>query len=205
MRSSRDRSCSSLSFTRRHFSVVGTLVKRETTSKLTKMSLGCRVRLLVISTNWLELDTWCWVRPARGRKILARYRAVLYVGEPLEATIVRRGTSGLWIFGCPKNLGQDELEGLRCRYSWMVRASARWRARSLLATLFSMDGMGFFLRGRYEPSSPCKAISFSNFVWKLATNHKTHIQCLTISNIQYLPQHWKFSWTCSNKRPTSLF
>ena len=104
------RSCLSLSFTRRHVSVVRTLVKRETTSKLTKMSLGCRVRFLVISTNWLELDTWCWVRPARGRRILARYRAVLYVGDPLEVTVGRRGTSGLWIFGCPKNLGQDELE-----------------------------------------------------------------------------------------------
>ena len=32
----------------------------------------------------------------------------------------------------------------------MVRASARWRAQSLLATRFSVDGMGFFLRGRYE-------------------------------------------------------
>ena len=83
MRSSRDRSCSSLSFTRRHVSVVGTLVKRETTSKLTNMSIGCRVRFLVISTNWLELDTWCWVRPAKGR----------------------RGTSGLWIFGCPTKTG----------------------------------------------------------------------------------------------------
>ena len=117
------------------------------------MSLGCRERFLVISTNWPELDSWCWVRPAKGRRILARYRAVLYVGEPLDATIGRRGTSGLWIFGCPKNLGQDEQEGLRCRYSWMVRASARWRARSLLATRFSMDGMGFFLRGRYELGS----------------------------------------------------
>ena len=114
------------------------------------MSLGCRERFLVISTNWLELDTWCWVRPAKGRRILARYRAVLYVGEPLEATIGRRGKSGLWIFGCTKYLGQDELEGLRYWYSWMVRASARWRARSLLTTRFSMDGMGFFLRGRYE-------------------------------------------------------
>ena len=140
MRSSRDRSCSSLSFARRHVSVVETLVKREITSKLTKMSLGCRVRYLVSSTNWL--DTWCLVRPDRGRRILARYRAVLYVGDPPEATIGQRGTPGLWIFGCPKNLGQDELDGLRCRYSWMVRASAQWRARSLLATIFSMNWMG---------------------------------------------------------------
>ena len=62
----------------------------------------------------------------------------------------RRGTSDLLIFGCAKNLGHDELEGLRCRHSWMVRASARWRARSLLATLFSMNGMEFFSRGQYE-------------------------------------------------------
>ena len=83
---------------------------------------------------------WYWVRPARGWRTLARYRAVLYVGDPLEVTMGQRRTSGLWIFSCPMNMGQDELEGLRCRYSWMVRAS-----------LFLIDGMGYFLRGQYEP------------------------------------------------------
>ena len=37
-----------------------------------------------------------WVRPTRGRRILTRYRAMLYVGDLLDATI--RGKSGLWIF-----------------------------------------------------------------------------------------------------------
>ena len=65
------------------------------------------------------------------------------MGEPLEAMMGRSGASGLWIFGCPKNLGQMKLEGLSLRYRGKGRASALCRARSLLVTLFSMEGIGF--------------------------------------------------------------
>ena len=51
---------------------VGTLVNRLTTSKLTMMSEESRVRLLVISTNWLELAMWWGMLPTKGCRLLVR-------------------------------------------------------------------------------------------------------------------------------------
>ncbi len=56
----------------------------------------------------------------------------------------------MWILGFPKNLGQVEIEGRSLWYSGKERALARCRERSLLATLLSIPGIGFFSRGQYE-------------------------------------------------------
>ena len=53
------------------------------------------------------------VLPTGRLRILVRYLAVLYMDGTLDVLMRCRGTSGLWILSCPKNLGHVGLEGLR--------------------------------------------------------------------------------------------
>ena len=72
-----DECCSNMSLAMVHASDVGTLVNRETTSKLIMMSLGRRVSLSMNWANWSEFLTWLGVLPTRGWRILVRCLAVL--------------------------------------------------------------------------------------------------------------------------------
>ena len=142
--------------------IPGTLVKRDTTSKLTKVSLGCRVRFLVISTN-----TWCWVRPTRGRRILAMYRAVLYVGDPLEATM-----------GAEKNIRFVDLRLSEEPGSWWPRSSE---------VSVELDGKGIMLFVERIKLQWLYCFNHSHFGWHFIMSR------LTFRSFQNLLSD---PWTC---------
>ena len=66
-----------------------------TTSKLTRISSLSNLVCSIFVMNSLEFTTLCSDFPTRGFNISARYLAKLQVGEPWEATMGLRGTSGL--------------------------------------------------------------------------------------------------------------
>ena len=78
----------------------GTLVNRLTTSKLTRQSSSSRGVCWMRSTESTFL-TWEVVFPTSGARMLASFLAKGWVGEPIAATIGRRGFPSLWTFGRP--------------------------------------------------------------------------------------------------------
>ena len=75
--------------------LVGTLVKRETTSKEIRVSLSLRVCEDMNVAKSVELRTLWLVLPTSGAKILERCLDNWYVGEDTKETIGLRGVSGL--------------------------------------------------------------------------------------------------------------
>ena len=78
----------------------GTLVKRETTSKETKVSLLSMVCADMNLSKSAELQTLCSVLPTSDARILERCLESWYVGDDnIKDTIGRSDVSGLWILG----------------------------------------------------------------------------------------------------------
>ena len=76
-------------------SAMGTFVKSDVTSKLTRMLPSSGLNLLTFSTKSLESLTNDEVLPDSGETMCVRNLARLYVGEPMLDTMGLRGTSGL--------------------------------------------------------------------------------------------------------------
>ena len=90
----------------------GTLVKRETASKETKVSLKSMVCADMNLLKSAELRTLCSVLPTSTARILERCLESWYVGDDTKDTIVRSGVSGLWI------LGRAYKRGMRPAEQW---------------------------------------------------------------------------------------
>jgi len=71
-------------------SSTGTLVKRDTTSKLTIRSPGCTCRLSRIWVKWTEFLTWCAELPVSWLRKPVRCLASWYVGAPVLAHIKKQ-------------------------------------------------------------------------------------------------------------------
>ena len=84
-------------------SAMGTFVKSEVTSKLTRILPSSSLMLLAFSTKSPESLTNVEVLPASGEIMRVRNLAKLYVGESMLDTMGLSGTSGLWILGRPYN------------------------------------------------------------------------------------------------------
>jgi len=86
-------------------SLIGTCVKRDSTSKLTNMSVGCNRIFWIFCMKSIELIICVLDFPMRHCSSFARKRERSYVGEFRALTIGLRGMLALCIFGRPYNLG----------------------------------------------------------------------------------------------------
>ena len=93
---------------------IGTLVNRDTISKLSVSSCGCIQMASSIWVNWAEFFTWCIVFPVWGLSSPAKCLDTWYVGAPVLLTIGLRGTPALCILGSPYSLGGLDPDGLSC-------------------------------------------------------------------------------------------
>ncbi|GJQ64898.1 hypothetical protein Trydic_g7070 [Trypoxylus dichotomus] len=92
---------------------MGTLVKRETTSKLTNKFVSGIVIPEMSSTKYVECKTCDEALSVYSLRNLARYLARLYVGESMVLTIGRNGGPSLGILGRPHNRGGLGFRGIR--------------------------------------------------------------------------------------------
>jgi len=86
-------------------SPVGTIVKRGTVSKLTRMSFSWTQRVSSVCMKSSAFLTWCRELPRCGSSRQAKYFYSLYVGALVVMMMGFRGTPALWISGNPYNLG----------------------------------------------------------------------------------------------------
>ena len=101
------------------------LVKRETTSKLIRMSEEEMAKSESRSFKGNEFFMYESIFWANGWKYSAKNGARFFVGEPIALTIVRSGMSALWILGSPYNFGmyEDLSQGIRiCFASFPIGA-----------------------------------------------------------------------------------
>lgn len=82
-------------------SAMGTLVKSEVTSKLTRVLPSSSLSFLAFSTKTPESLTNVGVLPASGETMHVRNLARLYVGDSMMDTMGLSSTSGLCILGRP--------------------------------------------------------------------------------------------------------
>lgn len=80
---------------------MGTFVNSDSTSKLTRMSLGCTWICCIFSTKSFEFRMREWELLRSGFSSDVKYRPSLYVGELIALTIGLKGTLVLWILGRP--------------------------------------------------------------------------------------------------------
>jgi hypothetical protein len=97
-------------------------MKRDTTSKLTRMSFRWTWRVPNVWLKSSEFLIWCGELSRCGPSRLARYSASLYVGALMVLMMGLRGTCSFWIIGSPYNLG--DLKSCGCSH-YLVTYSGR--------------------------------------------------------------------------------
>jgi hypothetical protein len=173
------------------------LLNRETTLKLTKMSVSWRLMWLRFLIKATEFLMWWSDYSTKGQTKLAQYFAHPYMGKPMQFPIGHSDTSSLWIFSRPRLYGlfpgmKAVLKGHRFQSAQDVRlaTTTAFQSQEKAGTCASssvkcLTAEWNYFKGsvQYNPSW-CRQ-KFTNCSTLLTVNHPKYCKPMSKRDLRY--------------------